>query len=124
MGKSLTPLKAIRQHCLVCGSRPKDVRECPSTECILYRYRMGHNPAREGIGPKGVSARPNLAGIFPNSTRVFERFSEGIRVGQGVVMPKKIVQPGASGKEIWPIMETVGKVRVAENKIFIELTQV
>ncbi len=47
----LTPLKAIRAKCLDCsGFQPKEVRLCACTECPLYTYRLGVNPARKGIG--------------------------------------------------------------------------
>jgi hypothetical protein len=53
--KVLTPVKAIRAKCLVCAAGRKAVRECPrgpeSLEpCALHPFRMGRNPAREGIG--------------------------------------------------------------------------
>lgn len=51
MTRETTPLKAIRQKCLECAERPKDVRYCLSTDCPLHPYRFGHNPARKGIGP-------------------------------------------------------------------------
>lgn len=47
----ITPLKAIRKHCLECqGGSCKSVRQCENTECRFWIYRMGHNPARKGIG--------------------------------------------------------------------------
>ena len=46
-----TPLKAIRAKCLDCMcNQPMEVRLCPSENCPLYPYRMGHNPNRNGIG--------------------------------------------------------------------------
>ena len=47
----LTPLKAIRSKCLDCsvGSRA-EVRECVVRDCALYLYRLGKNPARQGMG--------------------------------------------------------------------------
>lgn len=48
---SLTPLKAIREKCLDCMcDQPGEVRLCTCHDCPLYPYRMGHNPARKGIG--------------------------------------------------------------------------
>jgi hypothetical protein len=39
---NITPLKAIRQHCLQCGDgTPKDVSTCPITDCYLWHYRFG-----------------------------------------------------------------------------------
>ncbi len=50
MNKVLPPLKAIRQHCLSCAGRPKDVRMCDTSDCFLFSFRMGKNPNRAGIG--------------------------------------------------------------------------
>ncbi len=52
---TLTPIKAIRQNCLncMCGQR-KEVQFCPSNDCPLYDYRMGHNPSRKGKGGKNI----------------------------------------------------------------------
>ncbi len=48
--KSLSPVKAIREHCIDCsGNELKAVRECQITECPLYAYRLGKNPHRQGI---------------------------------------------------------------------------
>lgn len=47
----LSPLKAIRAKCLdCCADQPGEVRLCPSENCPLWPYRMGHNPNRKGIG--------------------------------------------------------------------------
>ena len=47
----LTPLKAIKKHCLECsGYEKKQVRECVIKDCVLYEYRQGTNPKRNGIG--------------------------------------------------------------------------
>jgi len=48
----LSPVKAIRLHCLNCAKQPKNVRRCPNQVCALYSYRLGHNEARKGIGGK------------------------------------------------------------------------
>ena len=43
-----SPLKSIRQKCLDCvGGSPNEIRECPSTNCALWPYRMGRNPYLE-----------------------------------------------------------------------------
>lgn len=43
--KHLTPIKAIRAHCLDCMAfQPNEVKLCPSEGCALWPYRMGHNP--------------------------------------------------------------------------------
>ncbi len=47
----LTPLRAIKKHCLECsGYEKKEVRECKMTDCVLFEYRLGRNPKRSGIG--------------------------------------------------------------------------
>lgn len=40
-----TPIKAIRAKCLDCScGQIAEVRLCPSVNCPLYPYRMGHRP--------------------------------------------------------------------------------
>ena len=49
----LTPVKAIRAHCLhCCGYSPKEVRLCTVETCSLYPYRLGHSPGRKRKGAK------------------------------------------------------------------------
>lgn len=51
--KKLTPLAAIRQHCLYCMNSRRDfVRECNATDCPLWPYRLGKLP------PLGQERRP------------------------------------------------------------------
>ncbi len=51
---SLSPLKALRYHCLECVSwSAYEVKYCTSKLCALYPYRLGTNPERAGIGGKG-----------------------------------------------------------------------
>ena len=121
--KRLTPLRAIRLHCLSCADRPKFVRECPSAEsCVLYQYRMGHNFARKGIGPKKGYAKPNPYSILSNSVRVFERFPEGTKARKDIAISKsRSLNQVAAGGEIGLIkMEAVGKVQMLDKKIIIE----
>ena len=71
--KHLSPLKAIRQHCLACAKRPKYVRLCDTPDCYLFPFRMGHNPARNGISPLKSVPRSIPEGILPNpATKVYE----------------------------------------------------
>lgn len=57
-----TPLKAIRAKCLDCMcDQPSEVRICPSEACPLWPYRMGHNPARKGLGGNFVRSCTNDA---------------------------------------------------------------
>ena len=54
--KTLTPIKAIRKHCLDCqGYEKAGVRNCSFFDCPLYLFRMGKNPKRKGIGCKDMS---------------------------------------------------------------------
>jgi hypothetical protein len=42
MGKTFTPLKAIRAKCIDCsGFELKEVRNCQSEDCPLFSLRMG-----------------------------------------------------------------------------------
>ena len=43
--KILTPVKAIRAYCLGCCLYSKlEVKLCPTKDCPLYHYRLGHRP--------------------------------------------------------------------------------
>ena len=45
----ITPLKAIKKHCLECsGYEKKQVRECAIKDCVLFPFRLGSNPNRKG----------------------------------------------------------------------------
>lgn len=55
MEKRITRAKAIRLKCLdCCCYQSAEVRQCPSTECPLWRYRMGKEERDELYGGKGV----------------------------------------------------------------------
>lgn len=48
---SLTPLSAIRAHCLECVCWvTEEVRHCTGKLCPLSPFRFGRNPSRAGIG--------------------------------------------------------------------------
>ena len=65
----MTPIKAIRAKCLdCCIGQAQEVRMCPSTDCSLWPYRMGHNPARQGQGGKGF-ARKNIDSTNENEEK-------------------------------------------------------
>ena len=54
----MTPMQAIRQHCLdCCCDQPKEVRLCTCTQCALYPFRMGKNPHRAGVGGENSHSR-------------------------------------------------------------------
>lgn len=39
------PLRAIRRKCLDCmNGQPKEIRLCPSKECVLWMFRYGKRP--------------------------------------------------------------------------------
>lgn len=43
--KKVTPIKAIRIHCLSCsGGSYRGVKDCNIPECSLYPYRFGKRP--------------------------------------------------------------------------------
>lgn len=46
METELTPIKAIRAHCVECsGSVFKCALWCPVTNCALWQYRLGSRPS-------------------------------------------------------------------------------
>lgn len=48
-GKRHSPLDSIRAFCLwCCGGSAPEVRECPSSQCVLFPYRMASIP--QGVG--------------------------------------------------------------------------
>ena len=53
----LTPIKAIRKNCLECAETAKEVKACPIKDCPLYKYRLGTNPGRKGIGGRKLGVR-------------------------------------------------------------------
>lgn len=59
MAEILTPIKAIRAHCLdcMCG-QVNEVKLCPSKDCSLYPYRLGKNP---NIKPRELSDEQKAA---------------------------------------------------------------
>lgn len=58
----LTPVKAIRKHCLGCSNDSvKEVKECIIKECPLYPYRLGKNPNRLGVGNKQADIQKNVS---------------------------------------------------------------
>ena len=64
--KGTSRLKAIRKYCLWCMlESSEEVRSCPTKTCVLFHYRFGRNPSRQGIGQKG--GRPEN---FTNSRRL------------------------------------------------------
>ena len=55
----MTPMKAIRAKCLdCCCDQQAEVRRCPSKDCALWPYRMGHRPAKEVCGDDGGDEKP------------------------------------------------------------------
>ena len=80
--RPLTPVRAIRQKCLEChGGSRKAVRNC-AEECPLHLYRMGTNPSRAGIGPKGgprssqISSKPRSR-VGSSSSRIDPKGKSG-----------------------------------------------
>ena len=52
----MTPMKAIRLKCLdCCWGSSVEVKLCTATDCPLWVYRSGHNPARVGVGRTGIN---------------------------------------------------------------------
>ena len=50
-GKPLSPLKAIKSHCLECtGYEYQETKNCTDSRCNLFSYRLGKNPSLKGKG--------------------------------------------------------------------------
>lgn len=52
----MTAMRAIRAKCLDCSGTSNEVKLCTVTDCALFAYRFGKNPAY--AGRKG-----NVAGL-------------------------------------------------------------
>jgi hypothetical protein len=51
MSDRRTPISIFRKFCLECmGGNKTFIKECSTTDCLLYLFRMGKNPARSGKG--------------------------------------------------------------------------
>lgn len=51
----MTPLKAIRRHCLWCANdQAQEVNLCPAERCPLHPYRFGKMPDIEKPSPLGA----------------------------------------------------------------------
>ena len=50
MEKHITPLRAIRLHCIdCCCGQIYEVRKCTAISCNLWGFRMGHSPKVKSI---------------------------------------------------------------------------
>ena len=80
---------------------------------------MGKNPARTKVGP-GMVIKIDPTLKTGDSTQVFEK----IRAKECLAMSKEIVQLGASGSEIRPILEGQGKIQICrtDKEISIKVT--
>ena len=118
--KPLTPIRAIRFHCLHCAGRPKDVKECQTTECCFFRYRMMENPARKGIG-----GRPSH-NKHSKSLPKLEKRGE-IRVDcqemKSDMAPSVKPQEGANNKEITSVGKGNFKIKKTSKGFIIRLEQ-
>lgn len=55
--RAKTPLKAIRAFCVACmGGYVREVSRCTAKTCVLYPYRLGHNP-NHGEGTKVIKLK-------------------------------------------------------------------
>ena len=62
-GKS--PVKAIRAHCVMCmGGSFRFVCECMAEVCWCWRFRIGKNPNRQGVGASPEELKRRLSKVF------------------------------------------------------------
>jgi hypothetical protein len=69
--KKLTPLKAVRVHCLdCCGGSAKEVRFCTATECDTHPIRDGKNCGKVKSVIKAIRKRClDCSGFSPKAVR-------------------------------------------------------
>lgn len=64
LGKGRVSVKIIRKQCLMCmGGSKSGVRECVSTECPAYPFRLGTNPNYTAAGRKQRSKIAKKKGL-------------------------------------------------------------
>ena len=120
--KPLSPLRAIRRHCLACAGRPSEVRACASYECKLHCFRMGHNPARRGVGP-GRIIKASSGAKRDDSMAVFSGI--GVGEGSGMVKVASFDYEAMKREGISPLsIESSGKIQISrtDKGMVIELT--
>ena len=58
MGVGRVSVKIIRARCFDCGEGTSlAVKNCEFPDCPLYKYRLGKNPARKGMGGNIINFR-------------------------------------------------------------------
>ncbi len=120
--KPLSPLRAIRRHCLTCAGRPSEVRECRTLECKLHRFRMGRNPARAGIGP-GSILKSSFKEILDDSMAVSKE--TGAEEGKGMAEAVSFNCGPKNGDMKPPVnMDSQGRIKISrtDKGMVIELT--
>ena len=59
MSSVLSPLKAVRAHCLwCCNGLANEVSLCAANACPLHPYRMGRNPDKVALLEDGTAVYP------------------------------------------------------------------
>lgn len=96
-GKTLTPVRAIRQKCSECAGSFRAAARCEKEGCPLYLYRTGRNPARAGIG--GGDRHGNGRFSQKRATQV-ESFVDKKRTPQGSTPEIDLGDPRAKFMEV------------------------
>jgi hypothetical protein len=77
MGNKRPSVKIMRQLCLDCmGSSKEAVKECSTSDCLIYPFRFGKNPACAGKGQSAAqmaSLRSKRQAVSKENTVYFER---------------------------------------------------
>jgi len=69
--KQLTPMKAIRKHCIQCmGGNFKDVRGCTDFQCNLFFYRFGRFPKRYELGGVFIGGNATFTNRMGNTFKL------------------------------------------------------
>lgn len=79
-GKSLSPLRRIKLHCIDCVENRQEVKDCKGKLlhegriCCLHSYRLGHNPKRKGVGNAKNFKKTPTHNIVSGSKNDSDRF--------------------------------------------------
>lgn len=81
LGQKRVTVKVLRKFCLQCQGDSPGVKDCPSSDCPLYDFRYGTNPARKGTRNKGSFGRQWR--VEPRKTETGPKKTEKTSKGKG-----------------------------------------
>jgi len=87
--KLMTPLEALRAHCIDCsGHDPEEVAHCPVKRCPSWPFRFGRNPWRIVSDAQRAASRANARHLRSGSRQNHGNLADGAALaGPGTGCP-------------------------------------